>query len=131
MIKIKEDQFKKLCEGRGYTLEEVVDSVIKKQDDDLYVDNEHDKFPHSRGAGGELKKMLKMLGIKSTPNCSCNKRAEVMDMNGTEWCKNNKSQILSWLEEESKKRSLPFIKFGAEQVLNLAISRAEKKGYKK
>lgn len=131
MIKIAEDHFKKLTEGRGYSLEQVVDCIVKKDGENLYIDNEHDKFPHSRGAGGELKKMLKMLGIKSTPNCSCNKRAEIMDMKGTEWCKNNKSEILGWLEEEAKKRNLPFIRFGAEQVLNLAISRAEKKGYKK
>ena len=131
MMKIKEEQFNRLCKSRGYELKDVVDSIIKKDGENLYVDNEHEKFPHSRGAGGELKKMLKMLGIKSTPNCSCNRRAEIMDLNGTEWCKNNKEQILGWLEEEAKKRKLPFIKFGAEQVVNLAISRAEKKGYKK
>ena len=53
-----------------------------------------------------------------------------MDREGIQWCKKNKNVILDWLQEESSKRKLPFIRFGAEQIVNMAIRRAEKKGYK-
>ena len=54
--------------------------------------------------------------------------AKIMNENGTEWCKNNKDEILSWMQEEANKRNLPFLKFGAKRILNYAISKAEKKG---
>lgn len=78
------------------------------------------------GVGTELKKLLSYIGINSTPNCSCNQRAKVMNNNGIQWCKDNKEKILDWLKEESTKRGLPFLKFPAKRILNYAISRAEK-----
>ena len=80
------------------------------------------------GVGTELKALLSIIGINSVPNCSCNTRAKIMNENGTEWCKNNKDEILSWMQEEANKRNLPFLKFGAKRILNYAISKAEKKG---
>ena len=87
------------------------------------------KDPHDigQGAGTELKKMLAMIGITSTPNCSCNKRAKIMNEKGTAWCKKNKEQILEWMREESEKRHLPFLKFAATRILNYAIAKAAKK----
>ena len=79
------------------------------------------------GAGTELKKLLGMFGIKSTKNCSCNAKAKQMNERGIEWCKENKDTITSWLEEEAKKRNLPFSRFVARKIINFAISRAEKK----
>ena len=49
-----------------------------------------------------------------------------MDENGTEWCKNNKDLILSWLSYEAQKRKLPYVKLFANKLLDLAISRAER-----
>ena len=83
------------------------------------------------GVGTELKKMLSMIGLRSGPHCSCNEKAKKMNDNGIQWCKDNKSTILGWLEEEAKKRKLPFLKFGANKIINFAIHRADKKGYKK
>jgi len=80
------------------------------------------------GVGTELKGLLSIIGINSVPNCSCNARAKIMNDNGIEWCKNNKDEILSWMQEEASKRNLPFLKFGAKRILNYAISKAEKKG---
>ena len=74
----------------------------------------------------ELKKMLESVGIRATPNCSCNAKATAMNKNGIEWCKNNKDTILSWLQEEAVKRKLPFFRFFARRMINIAISRAEK-----
>ena len=92
--------------------------------------NKAPKDPHDigEGAGTELKKLLSFIGINSVPNCSCNARARVMNENGIQWCKDNKEEILSWMKEESDKRGLPFLKFGAKRILNYAIHRAEKKG---
>lgn len=78
------------------------------------------------GAGTELKKILSKVGIKSTPTCSCNKRAEVMDQQGIAWCKDNTDKIVSWLREEATKRGLPFIDFAGKLLVNRAISMAEK-----
>lgn len=123
------------CLERGYSLEEVMDCVVKQDGDIWTIDETHEKYPRTKrqkaipqdGAGTELKKILSTFGIKSTENCSCNKRAKIMNEKGTEWCKENKETIVSWLEQESKARKLPFSKFLATKVLNLAIRRAEKK----
>ncbi len=129
-IKIDQKAYQHLAQSRGYKPEETKAAIISQDGAILTVDDQHPTFPHSRGAGSELKKLLKMIGITSSPNCSCNKRAEIMDREGIQWCKKNKNVILDWLQEESSKRKLPFIRFGAEQIVNMAIRRAEKKGYK-
>ena len=144
IMKIKEDHFKSMYQRWGYTEEEVKDSIVKidpegsfiwtdkegKEHNEsavmYYIDNEHKSYPHSHGPGSELKKMFSLVGIKSTPTCSCNRRAGEMDTKGIEWCKNNKEEILGWLEEEATKRKLPFVKFGADCVVNLAIKKAMK-----
>ena len=71
------------------------------------------------------------MNIKANPNCSCNAKAKTMNKNGVNWCKDNKDTIIGWLEEEAKKRKLPFIRYGAKKILDLAIYRAEKKQKKK
>jgi len=129
-VKIHKNAYEQICASRGYTKEETSEAILREEGDAIFADDEHPKFPHSRGVGAELKKLLKLVGITSSPNCSCNKRAEIMDNEGILWCKSNKSIILDWLQEESNKRKLPFIRFGAEQIVNMAIRRAEKKGYK-
>ena len=85
---------------------------------------------NSSGVGTELKVLLSYIGITSTPNCSCNQKAKIMDEQGIFWCKKNKEVILTWLKEEAAKRHLPFLKFGARKILNIAINRASKKGNK-
>lgn len=82
------------------------------------------------GAGTELKALLGMIGIKSSPTCSCNKRAKTMDENGIEWCKENVPTIISWLQEEAQKRRLPFSRLAARKLIQLSISKAERKAAK-
>ena len=77
------------------------------------------------GVGTELKKLLKMVGITATPNCSCNARAKLMNQNGLQWCKDNIDTIVGWLKEEAEKRNLPFFTYGAKKLVKLAIYRAE------
>ena len=78
------------------------------------------------GPGTELKKLLAKIGIKSSPTCSCNKRAKTMDENGIEWCEQNVETICGWLAEESAKRKLPFVRLAGKTIINMAIRRAKK-----
>jgi hypothetical protein len=85
--------------------------------------------PHApRGPGTELKAVLKTIGITAKPNCSCNKRAKVMDEKGCDWCEENIDEIDGWLAEESKKRKLPYISLAGKTLIRMAIRRARKKG---
>lgn len=89
-------------------------------------------WPPAKGVGTELKKLLKLIGIEATENCSCNHRANLMDINGPEWCKENIETILDWLQEEADKRAadgslkIPFVRLGARMMVKRAIRNAEK-----
>lgn len=137
------------CEERGYSMEEIEPCIIEKIDrNNWVVDTKHPAYPattklqkmaqqnhlfvpaeadNQEGVGTELKKLLRLIGITASPNCSCNKRARIMNNNGIGWCKENEETILDWLQSEAKKRGLPFLRYGARKILQLAISRAEKK----
>ena len=78
------------------------------------------------GPGTELKALLAKIGIKSSPTCSCNKRAKTMDENGIEWCEQNVETICDWLAEESAKRKLPFVRLAGKAIIHMAIRRAKK-----
>lgn len=84
------------------------------------------KNPAGPKPGTELKKLLSKIGIQATPNCSCNKRAALMDTNGIEWCENNIDTIVGWLREEASKRKLPFIDAAGKLLVKRAISNARK-----
>ena len=83
------------------------------------------------GPGTELKALLKTIGITAKPNCSCNKRAKIMDEKGCDWCEENIDEIDGWLAEESKKRNLPYLSLAGKTLIRLAIRRARKKGNSK
>jgi hypothetical protein len=76
------------------------------------------------GPGTELKKLLKLVGITATPNCSCNARARTMDANGCDWCEAHLDEIVGWLREEATKRKLPFIDAAGRLLVRRAIARA-------
>lgn len=123
------------CAERGYSIEEVMPCVILQDGDNWTVDTSHPSYPSapksqkieiSGGAGTELKKLLKLIGITASPTCSCNARAKTMDENGIQWCEDNKDTIIEWLQEEANKRNLPFSHIGAKIILNLAIKKAQK-----
>ena len=78
------------------------------------------------GPGTILSGMLSSLGIKSSSTCSCKRRAVAMNMQGPEWCEQNTETILSWLEEEAKKRKLPFVKMIASAMVNRAIKKSKR-----
>ena len=84
--------------------------------------------PPASGPGTEIKALLKTIGIVAKPNCSCNKRAQVMDKQGCDWCEEHIDQIDAWLAEEAKKRKLPYLSLAGKTLIRLAIRRARKKG---
>jgi hypothetical protein len=80
----------------------------------------------TRGPGTELKKLLSLVGITATPNCSCNARAAKMDQEGVEWCEAHLDEIVGWLREEATKRGLPFVDMAGRVLVRRAISNARK-----
>jgi len=142
MITTHKSHFISICQERGYNIEDVMECVIAQDGDNWTIDEHHAKYPKIKidnthivnknvdigeGAGTELKKLLSWFNINSSPTCSCNLKAKAMNDNGTQWCKDNKELILSWLREEAIKRNLPFFNYGAKKILNIAIARAERK----
>ena len=83
------------------------------------------------GPGSILSGMISAMGIKSTPNCSCRRHAIEMNTNGPDWCEENLGTILSWLEEEAKKRKLPFIRTAAKLIVQRSIAKSRRLKEKK
>lgn len=122
------------CKERGYSLADVMPCVVKQTGDLWVIDETHPSYPHPRVplepeclAGAELKKLLRMVGITATPNCTCNSRAAHMDMMGCQWVKDNLDTVVGWLEEEAGERGLPFVRAAGAALVNLAVRRAEAK----
>jgi hypothetical protein len=137
---------------RGYRYEEVTPCVVEVKDGMILVDVDHPAYPirpkpgfeekaiaalhdeaaqkearaaKERGAAGpgtELKSLLRMVGITSSPSCSCNARAEDMDSKGMKWCLWNVRTIVGWLKEEADKRKLPFSSLGAGALVYAAVA---------
>lgn len=78
------------------------------------------------GPGTMLHSMFSALGIKSGPNCSCKRHAIEMNTRGVEWCEANVDTIVGWLEEESRKRKIPWVETVARMVVNRAINKSRK-----
>lgn len=141
MINCTIDHLLSKCIQRGYTIEEVQDCIVKKDGDNIVVDENHPSYPRNpknantyissqqssaNGPGTELKKLLSKIGISASPNCSCNRRAEIMNKMGAEWCSENIDTIVGWLKEEANKRKLPFVDMAGRILVKKAISNAKK-----
>ena len=79
------------------------------------------------GPGSELKKLLGKVGIHATPNCKCNKYMREMNDKGPDWCEQNIETIVDWMQEEAKKRHLPFIRIAGKRITVFAIKKGRKK----
>ncbi len=126
---------------RGYSEESIRGCILAEKGDRWIVDIDHPAYPRGKnhpeptlllppppaGPGTELKKLLKLVGITANPNCSCNRRARVMDEKGCEWCRENIETIVDWLGEEAAKRKLPFVRMGAKWLVRRAINAADSK----
>ena len=130
------------CRERGYTLDEVMPCVVSQDGDQWTIDTDHPAYPReakpgfvpesppepppTHGPGTELKKLLKLIGITASPDCSCNARARLMDERGIEWCEQNLEEIVGWLREEASKRGLPFVDMAGRMLVKRAIKSARR-----
>ena len=129
------------CRERGYTLDEAMPCVVSQDGDQWTIDVDHPAYHReakpgfapepppepapTHGPGTELKKLLKLIGITASPDCSCNARARLMDERGIEWCEANIDEIVGWLREEASKRGLPFVDMAGRMIVCTAIRRAK------
>jgi hypothetical protein len=143
MITTHRSNLEDRCRERGYRLADVMGCVVSQDGDTWTIDENHPHYPRVRsprvvgtkpepcgGAGTELKALLRLVGITSTPTCKCNARAREMDARGVAWSEEHiEDTILPWLQEESKRRRLPFIESAARLMVKRAIRNARRKGY--
>lgn len=78
------------------------------------------------GPGDFLHKYLSTIGIREAPGCSCASHRTQMNQWGPDKCEKHIDKIVSWMEEEAKKRSLPFIRIAAKQLVKWAISKSRR-----
>lgn len=78
------------------------------------------------GPGTILSRLLSRIGIKSTPNCSCRRRAIEMNARGPDWCAENIDTVVGWLREEAEKRRLPFVDLAGRLLVQRAIKMSRK-----
>ena len=129
MIATTLDSLKELCEKTNTPITAVLECIISESPDgDIVVDENSPFYPRlpTEGVGQELKKLLKFIGITSSPGCACNVRAQTMDGEGITWCENNIELIVSWLREEAENRKLLFIDAGGRALVKMAIKRAKR-----
>lgn len=78
------------------------------------------------GVGTELKILLRRFGI-SPKSCQCDHRAMLMDLEGPDWCEQNRETIVDWLQEAAVKRHLPFLRPAGRTLVCWAVRRARAK----
>jgi hypothetical protein len=122
------DTFKKEPpEKQQQILEEMMTKILGDKHQEVlqsFMPRTLDSDPN--GPGTILSGMLSAVGIKSTPNCSCRRRAIAMNANGPEWCEENLGTILEWLREEAGRRKLPFVQSVAKMIVKKAISKSKR-----
>jgi hypothetical protein len=134
IIKCNKKFLEERCIERRYSLKEVMNCVIEKNNDEWTIDTDHPSYPRKAKPiirpGLELSKILSIFGIFSSNTCPCKNHASKMDrmeLMESGWCMENIDLIVSWMEKEAKNRHLPFSKMVAKALVKLAIYRAKKK----
>ena len=101
---------------------EAFDALVEK-----YDPGAKSRYEFGGGPGTELKALLAKVGITSTPNCKCNRRAAYMAAPGCDWCAANIDEIVGWLRESAAERGLPFLDVAGRVLIRRAISNARRK----
>lgn len=130
MIKCHRRHLEERCRMRGFQVADVMGCVVAQDGDTWTVDETHPDYPRKRessgGPGTELAAILSTLGMSYLEGCKCKKRARQMDEWGPDGCERQLYTIIGWLEEEAKRRKLPFIRWGAKTLVRVAIRRARR-----
>ena len=137
IVKITLEALSRFCLDKNVPIEQVYNSCIERDANDIcHLDTLHPDFPKNLfdavkgipkeeltdGPGSELKAILaNTFGVKAKPGCRCNRHVKKMNELGADWCEQNIETIVNWLEEEAKKRKLPFIRLAASKLVKFAI----------
>jgi len=114
--------FEDRARERGYTMAKVMPCVVKQDNDIWTVDETHPAYPRIKGPGTKLKEILGWFLIRSNASCACDDRAQIMDKEGPQWCRDNLDTIVGWLREEANHRRLPFVEMVARQAVLQAVA---------
>lgn len=79
------------------------------------------------GPGTELKKLISWFWSPAKKCSKCNDRERKMNLWGAGKCRERKKLIVEWLRQSAQKAGIPFSEFIAGSLVDIAISRAEKK----
>jgi len=141
-VAIKADVYRSRCRDRGISDEDAELAIARESNGFVFLPVRHPVVPliirgRSRdpseiaesqqksapasGPGAELKKLLGRIGIRATPDCSCNMRAAVMNAAGCDWCEAHLDEIVGWLRAEAAKRGLPFLDAAGRMLVRRAI----------
>jgi len=77
------------------------------------------------GPGSELTQLFSKFNI-APGGCHCKSHSLQMDRWGPDKCLEKMDTILGWLEQEAKKRNLPFVRVAAKVMVKLACWRARR-----
>ena len=137
MIHCPRQAFEQTVSDRGYDLDDCLPCVVKvieAPSGPVYaIDETHPSYPRWKterpvsGVGGHLKAILGSIGIHATPNCTCNKKAAYLDRMGPDWTERNLDLVVGWLQEEARKRRLPFFKTAGRLLVRRAIMLARRR----
>lgn len=92
IIKAKLAHLQQRCQQRGYNLDEVLPCIARREGDHIWVDVEHEAYPHPRppakwplwakavwllsrrsdqGVGDTIHRLLAAMGVRERPGCGC------------------------------------------------------------
>lgn len=117
----------KRCNKKIFDCNVTRNCIIDEPQKIIKRDNDQEQIGIKTGT--EIKKLLSRIGIKADSGCKCSDRSRHIDyMESIEpgWAEKNIEQIVDWMQEEAKKRKLPFVRAGAKFLVKLAIRRAKK-----
>lgn len=140
MIAIDRKSLDAACAAEGVEKWLCDSCIIADHGEFVYADENHPSAPaaiklraakkNAGGPGAELHSLLRRLGLTSSGDCKCDKRAAHMDaMEASQpgWCESNIDEIVGWLRESAADRGLPFADIAARLLVRRAIANAKRK----
>jgi len=80
----------------------------------------------ARGPGWHLKQLIRNIGFSADSGCECSDHAKRMDEWGADECEVRFEEICGWLQEEARKRGIPYLSVVSRMLVRRAISNARK-----
>lgn len=78
--------------------------------------------------GTALKELYALMGFRYGKHCTCKKVQKEMDEKGPEWCRENLDTIVESIQQEARRRGIPFLpslcKFSVKVAIRVSEMRA-------